>query len=128
MAAFNVVRFRVKPGYEQQFVDVYGEQRPSFKGFVRGNLIKTGDRSFCMVGEWRDMSSIVAARPEMIGTLDRLRNMLEDLGMELGVTDPVSGDSVLSLAGSNAKKKAKAKPKKSAKKKSKKKKKKAKKK
>jgi hypothetical protein len=41
--------------------------------------------------------SIVAGRPEMIKILDSFREMLEDLGGGLGVTDPVSGEVVLEL-------------------------------
>jgi hypothetical protein len=33
----------------------------------------------------------------MIGTLDRFRDLLEDLGDGKGLTDPVSGEVVLSL-------------------------------
>jgi len=33
----------------------------------------------------------------MIGNLDRLRPILEELGGGLGVTDPVSGEAVLEL-------------------------------
>ncbi|HSV81500.1 MAG TPA: hypothetical protein VLK85_20070, partial [Ramlibacter sp.] len=58
---------------------------------------KTGDQSFCMVGEWDSFDSIVAARPQMIGLLDGFRDELEDLGNGLGVTDPVSGTVVLDL-------------------------------
>lgn len=108
MTAFNVVRLRVKPGYEQRFIDTHRKVRPEFEGFVRGNLIRTGERTFCMVGEWRDMNSLVAARPEMIAVLDALREMLEDLGEELGLTDPVSGESVYSFGSPEAKKKSKA--------------------
>ena len=43
------------------------------------------------------MDAIVAARPTMIATLDRSRAMLEDLGGDLGVTDPVSGEVVLEV-------------------------------
>ena len=98
MTAFNVVRFRVKPGNEQRFIDEHRKQRPQFKGFLGGNLIKTGEQTFCMIGEWRNFSSIVAARPQIIATLDGIRDMLEDLGGGLGVTDPVSGEVVLKLA------------------------------
>ena len=98
MTAFNVVRFRVKPGNEQRFIDEHRKQRPQFKGFLGGNLVKTGEQTFCMIGEWRNFSSIVAARPQMIATLDGIRDMLEDLGGGLGVTDPVSGEVVLKLA------------------------------
>ncbi|ESZ37495.1 hypothetical protein X733_01210 [Mesorhizobium sp. L2C067A000] len=33
----------------------------------------------------------------MIGLLDTMRDMLEDLGAELGVTDAVSGTSVVEI-------------------------------
>ena len=44
MTAFNVVRFRVKPGNEQRFIDEHRKVRPGFKGFLGGSLIKTGTR------------------------------------------------------------------------------------
>ena len=106
MAAFNVVRFKVKPGYEQQFVDAHRSMRPDLKGFLGGSLIRTGDRTFCFVGEWRTFKSIEVARPQMIAMLDQVRQMLEDLGQGLGVTDPVSGDAVLRLPATRARKKA----------------------
>jgi len=37
----------------------------------------------------------VAARPTMIGYLDGVRPLLEDLGGGLGLTDPVSGEVVV---------------------------------
>ncbi|MGX5831103.1 hypothetical protein [Mesorhizobium sp. 43Arga] len=43
------------------------------------------------------MDSLVAARPQMIGLLDTMRDMLEDLGDDLGVTDPVSGTVVADI-------------------------------
>jgi hypothetical protein len=60
-------------------------------------MIKTGDRSYCIVAEWTDMEALAAARPNMIATLDTFRNTLEDLGGGLGLTDPVSGPVVLEL-------------------------------
>jgi hypothetical protein len=44
MTAFNVVRFRVKPGNEQRFIDEHRKVRPGFKGFLGGSLIKMGTR------------------------------------------------------------------------------------
>jgi len=70
-----------------------------FPGMRKFSLVKTGERTFCIVGEWKDMSSLVNARPTMIAQLDRMRGMLEDLGGGLGVTDPVSGDAVVEHAG-----------------------------
>ena len=116
MTAFNVVRCRVKPGQEQAFIDAHKKPRMRFKGFVDGHLVRTGDRTFCIVGQWRSFQDIVAARPQLVAILDQTRGMLEDLGSGLGVTDPVSGEAVVRLGAPKAKqraapKRAKAKPK-----------------
>jgi hypothetical protein len=99
MTAFNVVRFRVKPGREQEFEDAHRKAPRDFAGLVRLALVKTGERSYCVVGEWRDFDALAAARPRMIGILDSFRDTLEDLGGGLGVTDPVSGNVVVEMAG-----------------------------
>ena len=85
MTAFNVVRFRVKPGREQEFVDKHRDARTAFAGFRRGSLVKTGDRTYCIVGEWDSMAQLAAARPSMIALLDSFRDTLEDQGGGLGV-------------------------------------------
>jgi hypothetical protein len=99
MTAYNVVRFRVKPGMEDKFV---ASQRASLQKELQGNLdaalIKTGERSYCFIGKWESFDDIVAARPQMIGFLDEVRSYLEDLGSDLGVTDPVSGTTVAELS------------------------------
>lgn len=97
MTAFNVVRFRVKPGREEAFIEAHRRADTTFKGFMRGTLIKTGERSFCLVGEWDSFDDLAAARPQMISLLDTFRGDLEDLGDGLGVTDPVSGETVLEM-------------------------------
>jgi hypothetical protein len=109
MAAVNVVRFRVKPGQEARFVEAHRTARPGFKGFLGGSLVKTGDLTFCIIGEWRNSKSLAAARPQMVAILDSFRDTLEDLGGGLGVTDPVSGEVVVKLAGTWAAKKRPAK-------------------
>lgn len=98
MTAFNTVRFRVKPGQEDAFVAAHRSgMKTDLAGLRRFWLVKTGERTFCVIGEWDSMASLAAARPAMIGNLDRLRSLLEDLGGGLGVTDPVSGEAVLEL-------------------------------
>jgi antibiotic biosynthesis monooxygenase (ABM) superfamily enzyme len=97
MDAFNVVRFRVKPGRENEFLEAHQRIEGNWPGLRHANIIKTGDRAYCIVAEWDDMDSIVNARPVMIETLNTFRDMLEDLGSDLGVSDPVSGPVVLSL-------------------------------
>jgi len=97
MAAFNAVRFRVKPGRDQEFLDAHKRVEADWPGLKRVNMIKTGDRSYCIIAEWADMDALVKARPSMIATLDTFRATLDDLGGGLGVTDPVSGPVVLEL-------------------------------
>jgi hypothetical protein len=97
MTAFNVVRFRVKPGRDQEFLDAHKKVQANWAGLLHANMIKTGERTYCIIAEWSDMSALVSARTQMIATLDSLRDTLEDLGGGLGVTDPVSGSVVLAL-------------------------------
>ena len=97
MTAFNAVRFHVKDGQDQAFLDAHKSIRADWPGLRHVNIIKTGEHNYCIIGEWDDMAALVAARPSMISTLDKFRHMLEDLGGGLGVTDPVSGPVVLEL-------------------------------
>ncbi|HEU0284014.1 MAG TPA: antibiotic biosynthesis monooxygenase [Sphingomicrobium sp.] len=91
MTAFNTVRFQVKPDREQDFLTAHKNADRSWPGLRSANLIKTGDQSYCIIGEWDDMDSLAAARPFMLSTLDSFRDTLE------GDTDPVSGPVVLEL-------------------------------
>jgi hypothetical protein len=97
MTAYNIVRFRVKPGREKEFEDAHRNTKVEAAGFRKATLIKTGDRTYCFVGEWNGQDSIVAARPKMIGILDGVRGLLEDLGGGVGVTDAVSGPAVVEI-------------------------------
>ena len=97
MTAFNVVRVRVKPGAEERFLDYHRNTSARFDGYRGGVIIKTGDRSYCFIGGWNDYASLVSARPRMVELLDGVRDLLEDLGGDLGVTDPVSGETVVEL-------------------------------
>jgi hypothetical protein len=100
MTAYNSVRMRVKPGNEDKFLEMNRNMdkalvdRMKANGLRRAALIKTGDRTYCFIGEWESMDSIAKSRPDMIKDLDTMRDLLEDLGGGLGVTDPVSGPAV----------------------------------
>lgn len=97
MPAFNAVRFRVKPGRDQQFLDAHKSIAEAWPGLVHANIIKTGDRSYCLIAEWQDMDACIKARPNLIAMLNSFRDTLEDLGGGLGVTDPAAGPIVLTL-------------------------------
>jgi len=94
MTAFNAVRFKVKAGREQQFLDAHNKDAFAWPGLSHANVIKTGEHTFCVIAEWTDMDAIVNARDSMIATLNSFRDTLEDLGGGLGVTDPISGQVV----------------------------------
>jgi quinol monooxygenase YgiN len=97
MSAFNIVRMRVKPGAVDAYLAAHRDRSvQDLPGMVAFNVVQTGERDFCVVGEWTDMAALAAARPKMIDILDKFRDTLEDLGGGLGVTDPVSGDAVVS--------------------------------
>lgn len=98
MTAMNVVHMRVKPGKEDDFLRIHQELRatpmPGGRNFW---LVRSGERSFIVVGEWDSMAALIAARPAMIGNLDKLRPILEDLGGGRGLTEPWSGEVALQL-------------------------------
>ena len=102
MTAFNIVRFRVKPGHQEQFIAQHSGMNPGIKGFRGGSLVRTGENTFCLIGEWASFQKIVDARPLMINVLDGFREHLEDLGNGLGLTDPVSGEVVVKLPATKA--------------------------
>ena len=97
MTAFNAVRFRVKAGREQEFLDAHKSTVANWPGLVHANMIKTGERTYCIIAEWADVDALAKARPSMGATLNSFRDTLEDLGGGLGVTDPVAGPVVLAL-------------------------------
>lgn len=98
MTAYNSVRFRVKPGMEDKFIQLQRDSMAGeMPGALDGALVKTGERTYCFIGKWKSFDDIIAARPAMIASLDQVRDLLEDLGGGLGVTDPVSGTAVFEL-------------------------------
>lgn len=97
MTAFNVVKFRVKPGREQDFVNAHRAVGTTWPGLRHANIINTGERNYCLIAEWESSDALAGARSQMIATLNSFRETLEDLGEGRGVTDAVSGSVALSL-------------------------------
>jgi antibiotic biosynthesis monooxygenase (ABM) superfamily enzyme len=91
------VRFRVKPEREQEFLDRQKSVEANWPGLKHANMIRTGERTFCIIAEWNDMESLAKAQPSMAASLDSFLDTLEDLGGGVRVTDPVSGPVILSL-------------------------------
>ena len=97
MRAFNVVKFRIKPGEEGAFLDAHRDGKARWPGLERGTIVKTGERAYCLVGEWSSVEAMAAARSAMIETLGSFRAVLEDQGEGRGITDAVSGEVVLDI-------------------------------
>ncbi len=101
MSAMNIVRMRLTPGCVEEYLTFHRERDLSeLDGLEAFRVVQTGERDFCLVGQWADMEKLAAARPRMIAILDRFRDRLEDLGGGRGVTDPVSGEVVIERSAS----------------------------
>jgi len=97
MQIYNVVKFKVKQGQEAAFLHAHRDGKAKWPGLEHGVIIKTGEQTFCLIGTWSSQDALMAARSEMIKTLDSFRAVLEDQGGGRGVTDAVSGAVVLDL-------------------------------
>ena len=96
MTAMNVVHMRVKPGKEEEFLRIHQDMSMApMKGAISFSVVRSGERSFIIVGEWEGLDAMAGARTAMIANLDRLRPILEDLGGGRGVTEPWSGEVAL---------------------------------
>ena len=88
------MRFQVKLEFKDVIVSKFTAfERPS--GYEMGRLIQTGEFTYCSVGEWDNQESLVNARLAMVGFLDSVRHMLDEVTPALEVTDPVSGPVVM---------------------------------
>ena len=90
----NVVRFVVKEGSENDFLEVF-KTFSKEEGEIYSFLVQTGDREYVAVGTWESEDALVNARPALIGNLDKMRDFLEEISPELGVTDPRSGNIIM---------------------------------
>ncbi len=92
----NVVKFKPKEGEFDNVLNILS-QPMEFDGLIQSFIVKTGEGTMCSVGVWESESHIVNARPKMIELLDSVRDHLEILTEELGVTDPASGPVIYEI-------------------------------
>ena len=89
----STVRFLVKEGSGDEFIARHvanfhvAEVETSY-------IVKTGERTFAFVAIFESEQHLINARPKMIKSLNSVRDLLEEISPELGVTDPVSGPVV----------------------------------
>ena len=52
MIAFNVVRFHVKLGQDEAFLEAHRNGKVNWPGLLDGHIIKTGEQTYCLIGRW----------------------------------------------------------------------------
>ena len=90
MKHMNIVRFKVKPEHINDYIEALQKQ-PVWNGNIEGRTIQTGENTFCAYGLWESKEAMDAEMNSMISWLDTIREMLDEISPDLGLTDPVSG-------------------------------------
>ena len=57
-------------------------------------MIHTGDRTFTWIGMFKSETAIAKVRPHLVEQLDKIRDLLEEISSEIGVSDPSSGSVI----------------------------------
>ena len=94
MAGFiSTVRFLVKVGCVDEFIRMHNSPGGiNQKGIgIKQYMTQTGDRTFTWIGLFESEGQIAALRPHLVGELDKIRDLLEEISSEVGLTDPASG-------------------------------------
>ena len=86
----NIVRFKVKPEHINDYIEALQKQ-PVWNGNIEGRTIQTGENTFCAYGLWESKAAMDAEMDSMVSWLDTIREMLDEISPDLGLTDPVSG-------------------------------------
>ena len=80
MIAFNAVRFRVKPGRHQEFLDAHKDIAAVGLASDASTSSRPVTAAIASSRSGTDMDALARARPNMIATLNSFRDALEDLG------------------------------------------------
>ena len=86
----NIVRFKPKKEAFDAVIAVLSEPM-NFEGLLHSFIVKTSVDTCCSIGIWESETHIANARPKMIALLDRIRDQLDTISEETGLTDPLSG-------------------------------------
>ena len=86
----NIVRVKIKQEEYENVIAIIGKPLGA-DGLLQEFVVQTGKNIISYIGIWESEQHIIDARPLMISRLDQLRDKLEILSENLGVTDPASG-------------------------------------
>lgn len=95
MSGYNVVRFTVKDGMDDEFISENQKIHFDVPGFKHASMIKTGEHDYCFIAEWNSAEDSLNAEDKMVAMLDSFRDTLEEQSSGSGVTDFVVGDSIV---------------------------------
>ena len=92
----STVRFLVKEDSVDEFIKRHNSPEGIDQAGIGLNqyLIRTGDRTFTWISMFKSESAIAEVRPHLIKQLDKIRDLLEEISPELGVSDASSGSVV----------------------------------
>ena len=85
----NIVKFIPKDGEFNQVIELLS-QPMNVEGLLQNMIVQIDDRMCVAIGVW-ESDDLVNARPKMIAHLDAVRDKLDIISEECGVTDPASG-------------------------------------
>ena len=86
----NIVKFIPKDGEFNQVIELLS-QPMNVDGLLQNMIVQIDDRMCVAIGIWESEAHLVNARPKMIAHLDAVRDKLDIISDECGVTDPASG-------------------------------------
>lgn len=95
MQTCSVVRMRVKPEFEAEFLAL--NDNPSHgveQGLIHSFLVRTGERTYCFVSQWSSLSAQAEGQAVIAAQWDRMRHMLEELEDGRGLADQLCGEII----------------------------------
>ena len=98
MDAFNIIRFRVKPGRKEDFIEAHRTATIEWDGLKQASLVQVGDRAFCLILQWQSELKMNIAKPKLARALERFRDCLEELSPKIGIAAAMSGPAVFQKA------------------------------
>lgn len=93
----NVVRFKPKAGQDDAVIKAHENfDFKTWDGCLSCKVV-THDAGMCSVLEWQSVDHMQAAMQHMVAFLDSIRDKLDEISPDLGVTDPISGPATVFL-------------------------------
>ena len=86
----NIVQFKPKQGEFDHVVHALSKI-DLFDGMIETFVVKINEDTCCSIGLWESEAHLINARPQMIKFLDSIRDKLDIISDEHGVTAPLSG-------------------------------------